>query len=40
VALTVAHYNLCKMYSAIRMTPAMKARITHWIWTVADLLAA
>jgi len=40
VALTVAHYNLCKMHSSIRMTPAMKAGLTNRIWGVGDLLAA
>jgi hypothetical protein len=40
VALTVAHYNLCKMHSSIRMTPAMKAGLTNRIWSVGDLLAA
>jgi IS1 family transposase len=39
VALTVAHYNLCKMHSAIRMTPAMKAGLTNRIWSVGELLA-
>lgn len=40
VALTVAHFNLVKMHSSIRMTPAMKAGITNRIWGVQDLLAA
>ena len=40
VALTVAHFNLCKMHSAIRMTPAMKAGLTNRIWSVGELLAA
>lgn len=40
VALTVAHHNLCKMHSSIRMTPAMKAGLTNRIWGVGDLLAA
>ena len=36
----VAHYNLCKMHSAIRMTPAMKAGVARSIWGIAELLAA
>ncbi len=40
VALTVAHYNLCKMHSAIRMTPAMKAGVVSSIWGIGGLLAA
>jgi IS1 family transposase len=40
VALTVAHYNLVKRHSSIRMTPAMKAGLTNRIWSVGELLAA
>jgi transposase-like protein/IS1 family transposase len=40
VALTVAHFNLVKMHSSIRMTPAMKAGVTNRIWSVGELLAA
>jgi transposase-like protein/IS1 family transposase len=40
VALFVAHYNLSKMHSSIRMTPAMKAGVTNRIWGMGDLLAA
>lgn len=40
VALTVVHFNLCKMHSTIRMTPAMKAGVTNRIWALGDLLAA
>lgn len=40
VALTVAHFNLVKMHSSIRMTPAMKAGVATRPWSVADLLAA
>jgi IS1 family transposase/transposase-like protein len=40
VALTVAHFNLVKMHSSIRMTPAMKAGVVNRPWSVGDLLAA
>ena len=40
VALTVAHFNLVKMHSSIRMTPVMKAGVVSRPWSVADLLAA
>lgn len=40
VALTVAHYNLVKMHSSIRMTPAMKAGVVNRPWSVGELLAA
>jgi hypothetical protein len=35
-----AYYNLVKVHSAIRMTPAMKADVTRKPWSMADLLAA
>lgn len=40
VALTVAHYNLCKMHSAIRMTPAMKAGVASSFLSSNDLFPA
>ena len=40
VALTVAHHNLCKMHSTIRMTPAMKAGLVNRPWSMGELLAA
>jgi hypothetical protein len=40
LALFFAYYNLVKVHSAIRMTPAMKADVTRRSWTRADLLAA
>lgn len=40
VALTVAHFNLCKIHSAIRCTPAMAAGVTTSIWGIKELLAA
>ena len=39
VALTVAHFNMVKMHSSIRMTPAMKASLVNRPWAVADVLA-
>jgi len=40
LALHFAHYNLCRMHSAIRMTPAMKAGVSRRIWKLEDLLTA
>lgn len=40
LALHFAHYNLCRMHSSIRMTPAMKADVTTRPWTLAELVAA
>jgi len=40
LALHFAHYNLCRMHSSIRMTPAMKAGVASSIWGIGELLAA
>ncbi|HEX5760822.1 MAG TPA: IS1 family transposase [Thermoanaerobaculia bacterium] len=40
VALYFAYYNLCRMHSSIRMTPAMKAGIARKPWTMAELVTA
>jgi hypothetical protein len=34
-----ACYNFCRIHKALRVTPAMEARITDRIWTIGDLLA-
>lgn len=38
IALWVAWYNLCRVNTAIRMTPAMAAGVTDHVWTIRDLL--
>jgi len=40
VALHVAHYNVCRIHSTLRMTPAMAAGITDHVWELDELLAA
>jgi hypothetical protein len=40
MALHFAHYDLCRIHSSIRCTPAMAAGVTRTPWTVAELLAA
>ena len=40
VSLYVAHYNLCRVHEAIRMTPAMTLGVTDHIWTIAELIEA
>ena len=39
IALHFAYYNLCRVHSSLRITPAMAAGITDHIWTIGDLLA-
>ena len=40
VALYVAHYNLCRVHEALRITPAMALGVTDHIWTIGELVAA
>jgi hypothetical protein len=39
VALYLAWYNFVRVHSTLRVTPAVEAGITDWMWTIADLLA-
>lgn len=40
LALHFAHYNLCRIHSTIRCTPAMAAGVSSTLWSVADLVNA
>lgn len=40
VALYVAHYNLCRVHEALRITPAMAIGVTDHIWTIGELVDA
>jgi IS1 family transposase len=40
VALYVAHYNLCRIHEALRITPGMHLRVTDHVWTVRELVNA
>jgi hypothetical protein len=36
----VAHYNFCRVQSAMRVTPAMDAGVMDHVWELSELLAA
>lgn len=38
VALYAAHYNLCRVHEALRITPAMALGVTDHIWTIGELV--
>jgi len=40
VSLYVAHYNLCRVREAPRITPAMALGFTNHIWTIGELVEA
>ena len=40
LALHFAYYNLCRIHSSLRVTPAMEAELTDHAWSVAELIGA
>jgi IS1 family transposase len=40
VSLYVAHYNLCRVHEALRVTPAMQIGVTDHVWTIGELVEA
>ncbi|MCH7777701.1 MAG: transposase [Gemmatimonadetes bacterium] len=40
VSLYVAHYNLCRVHEALRITPAMALNVTDHIWEIGELVEA
>lgn len=40
VSLYVAHYNLCRVHEALRITPAMALNLTDHIWSIGELVDA
>lgn len=40
VSLYVAHYNLCRVHEALRITPAMQLGVTDHIWRIGELVDA
>ena len=40
VGLYVAHYNLCRVHQALRMTPATALGVTDHVWSIGELIAA
>lgn len=39
LALHFAYYNLCRVHSSLRVTPAMAAGVADRVWTITDLMA-
>lgn len=40
VSLYVAHYNLCRVHEALRVTPAMALGVANHIWSIGELIDA
>jgi len=39
IALHFAYYNLCRIHSSLRVTPAMESNLTDHVWKIEELLA-
>lgn len=39
VALHFLYYNFCRIHQTLRVTPAMAAGVTDWLWDVDDIVA-
>jgi len=39
LALHFMYYNFCRIHQTMRMTPAMKAKVTDRLWEIEDILA-
>lgn len=39
VALYFMHYNFCRVHKTLRVTPAMEAGVTDYVWTIEELIS-
>ncbi|MES2660210.1 MAG: IS1 family transposase [Verrucomicrobiota bacterium] len=39
IALHYMHYNFCRIHQTLRCTPAMEARVSDKVWSIADVVA-
>lgn len=39
VALYFFHYNFCRVYKTLRVTPAMEAGLSDHVWTLEELVS-
>jgi len=39
VALHFMHYNFCRIHQSLRITPAMAARVTDYVWSLEEIAA-
>ncbi len=39
IALHDMHYNFCRIYQTLRITPAMAAGLTDRVWSIQDVIA-
>ena len=39
-SLWFAYYNFCRLQQTTRVSPAMEAKITDYVWTIGELIRA
>jgi hypothetical protein len=39
VALTMMHYNFCRVHKTLRVTPAMETGIADHVWSLEEVVA-
>ena len=39
IALHYMHYNFCRIHQSLRVTPAMEAKVTDHVWSIAEVVA-
>ena len=32
------HYNFCRIHKTLRVTPAMKAGLSNYVWSIEELV--
>jgi len=40
VALRFMHYNFCRVYQTLRVTPAMEVGLTDHVWTIEEVVGS
>jgi hypothetical protein len=38
IALHFMHYNFCRIHKTLRVTPAMKAGLSNYVWSIEELV--
>jgi len=38
MAISIMHYNFCRIHTTLRVTPAMEAGLTDHVWEIEELV--
>ena len=39
IAISIMHYNFCRIHQTLRVTPAMEAGLAGHVWEIGELLS-